>query len=170
MDLRLIPFRHNAWATRALLEVCRPLSAEQFHRRFEIGCGTLHDTFVHIIGAMDRWAERIVGAPLSSSTEGKGNFSVDQLIAMLERAAAKLEAAARSVIDDDRLDEMMEFPAGEGQPPYRFHRSTAMVHVTTHGMHHRAQIFNMLRQLGIGQSLDGDPPRISRQPRRGRSG
>ena len=31
-----------------------------------------------------------------------------------------------------------------------------MVHVTTHGMHHRAQIFNMLRHLGVKQTFDGD--------------
>ena len=157
MDLRLIPFRHNAWATRALLDLCRPLGDEQFHRRFDIGCGTLHDTFVHIIGAMDRWADRIGGTPLRPWPEGQGKFSIDELRAMLDRAAEKLEAVARRIIDDNRLDEMMEFPASEGQPPYRFHRSTAMVHVTTHGMHHRAQIFNMLRQLGVKQSLDGDP-------------
>jgi uncharacterized damage-inducible protein DinB len=157
MDLRLIPFRHNAWATRALLDACRPLAHEQFHSHFEIGCGTLHDTFVHIIGAMDRWAERIGDMPLSPSPEGTKKFNIDELSAMLDRAASKLESVAQRMIDENRLDDMMEFPAGEGQPPYRFHRSTAMVHVTTHGMHHRAQIFNMLRQLGHKQTIDGDP-------------
>src|SRR5688572_11987478 len=157
MDLRLIPFRHNAWATRALLDVCRSLTEGQFHRRFGIGCGTLHDTFAHIIGAMDRWADRIGATPLSPSPEGSGKFGIDELCAMLDRAAEKLEAVARRIIDENRLDEVMEFPAGEGRPPYRFHRSTAMVHVTTHGMHHRAQIFNMLRQLGVKQTMDGDP-------------
>ena len=156
MDLRLIPFRHNAWATRAQLDLCKPLNEEQFHRRFEIGCGNLHDTFVHIIGAMDRWADRIGGTPLSPSPQGAAKFSVEQLHAMLDRSATKLEAVARRIIDENRLDEMMEFPGPEGEPPYRFRRSTAMVHITTHGMHHRAQIFNMLRQLGVKQTFDGD--------------
>jgi uncharacterized damage-inducible protein DinB len=156
MDLRLIPFKHNAWATRAQLDLCRPLSDEQFHRRFEIGCGNLHDTFVHIIGAMDRWADRIAGVPLPPREEDPTQRTVDELSAMLDRAATKLEAVARRIIHDNRVDEMMEFPGPEGQPPYRFHRGTAMVHVTTHGMHHRAQIFNMLRHLGVKQTLDGD--------------
>jgi uncharacterized damage-inducible protein DinB len=105
---------------------------------------------------MDRWADRIGGTPLSPSPEGQGKFTLEELREMLDRAATKLEAVVRRIIDEDRLDEMMEFPGPEGEPPYRFHRSTAMVHVTTHGMHHRAQIFNMLRHLGMKQTFDGD--------------
>jgi uncharacterized damage-inducible protein DinB len=33
--------------------------------------------------------------------------------------------------------------------PERFGRGTAMVHIATHGMHHRAQALNMLRRLGV---------------------
>lgn len=157
MDLRLIPFHHNAWATRQQLEMCRPLTEAQFHRPFEIGCGNLHDTFVHIIGAMDRWADRIAGVPLGPRKEDPTHRSIDELVTMLDRAAAKLEKSARRLIDENRLDEMMEFPGPEGQPPYRFRRASAMVHVTTHGVHHRAQIFNMLRHLGVKQTLDLDP-------------
>lgn len=157
MDLRLIPFKHNAWAIRAQLDVCRPLTEEQLHRRFEIGCGNLHDTFVHMIQCMDRWADRIAGVPVPPApSESRPKRTVDELCAMLDRASTKLEAVARRIIEENRLDEMMEFPGPEGEPPYRFHRSTAMVHVTTHGMHHRAQVFNMLRHLGIKQTFDGD--------------
>lgn len=31
----------------------------------------------------------------------------------------------------------------------RFEIGAALVHVTTHGMHHRAQCLNMLRHLGV---------------------
>ena len=139
MDIRLIPFRHDLWATRARPESRRPLTEEQFHRTFEIGCGNLHDTFVHIIGAMDRWADRITGIPLGPRDESTSPLTVDQLLEKLNRAATKLEAVARRMIDENRLDEMMEFPGSDGQPPFRFHRATALVHVTTHGMHHRAR-------------------------------
>ena len=39
----------------------------------------------------------------------------------------------------------------------QFTRAAAMVHVTTHGMHHRAQALNMLRHLGVKQDQDFDP-------------
>ena len=32
---------------------------------------------------------------------------------------------------------------------HRFTLGAALVHVTTHGMHHRAQCLNMLRHLGV---------------------
>ena len=37
------------------------LSDDAWHRRFEIGPGSLHDTLTHIVGAMFRWADRIDG-------------------------------------------------------------------------------------------------------------
>ena len=43
---------HDRWATAQLLDACGKLSADQFHRRFDIGPGSLHDTLTHIVGAM----------------------------------------------------------------------------------------------------------------------
>ena len=34
---------------------------------------------------------------------------------------------------------------------FTFARGAVITHVTTHGMHHRAQCLNMLRQLGVEQ-------------------
>ena len=36
-----------------------------------------------------------------------------------------------------------------GGREYAFPRGNVIVHVTTHGMHHRAQCVNMLRHIGI---------------------
>ena len=36
-----------------------------------------------------------------------------------------------------------------GFEPISCTRSAALLHVLTHGMHHRAQCLNMLRQLGV---------------------
>jgi uncharacterized damage-inducible protein DinB len=35
-----------------------------------------------------------------------------------------------------------------GGQPYRLTLGAMLVHVTTHGMHHRAQCLNMLRRIG----------------------
>ena len=45
--------------------------------------------------------------------------------------------------------EMMEFVNPANGESFRFRRATALAYVTTHGMHHRAQALNMLRQLGV---------------------
>jgi uncharacterized damage-inducible protein DinB len=140
---------HNAWATRVVLERCRSLTPEQFGRRFEMGLGSLHDTLLHTIGAMIRWSDRIAGRTVRPSIEADTSTRTpDQLLAELDRAAMEIGAVARSMREAKRLDEIMESKFGDS-PPIHFTRGTAIVHVMTHGAHHRAQALNMLRQLGI---------------------
>ena len=151
----LIPLRHDAWATRSMLERCRALGEDQFHRRFDIGPGSLHDTFRHIIGAMLRWADRIAQRPVKESIEKGPALTVPEMLRTLDLAARDLEAVARDVYENERFADMMEWP-NEGRPPHRFHKTTALVHVTTHGMHHRGQIRWMMRQLGLDVTPDWD--------------
>ena len=47
--------KHNHWATHRIFELCTPLSAEQFHQRFGIGFGSLHDTLLHVIATIRAW-------------------------------------------------------------------------------------------------------------------
>jgi len=150
-DPLTILLRYNHWTTRQILDACVPLDASQFHRKFEMGPGSLHDTLTHIIGAMRRWAERIGDMPRTDPIEDRPH-AAEELISMLDRAAADLEASARRVTLEGRLGEVMSFqPAGH--PEYRFTRGAALVHVTTHGTHHRAQCLNMLRHLNLGKPL-----------------
>jgi uncharacterized damage-inducible protein DinB len=152
----LIPFRHNAWATRDMLERCCGLTREQFHQRFDVGPGSLHDTFRHIAGAMLRWSDRVGQRPLRESIEKGGELSADEMLRKLDEAARDLEAVARDVYENRRFEERIEFPRGGDLPPWVFHKTTALVHVTTHGMHHRAQIRWMMRQLGMDLTPDWD--------------
>ncbi len=149
---------HDAWATRAVLEACRPLSAEQFARRFDIGPGSLHDTLLHVVGAMRRWADRIARRPLRPHLEGDGMARTpDQIIEVLDQAAADLEALALGVAAAGRLEERIEvrlLPRNERFEPTL---GTALVHVLTHGSHHRAQALNMLRRLGVAELPRIDP-------------
>lgn len=55
-----------------------------------------------------------------------------------------------------RDQSLMEFSTPEGAA-FTFSRAAAIVHVLTHGVHHRAQCLNMLRRLGrplTGVDLD----------------
>ena len=145
---------HNAWATRRLVEACATLPAEQFHRRFDIGLGSLHDTLLHIVGAMQRWSDRISGAQLRPSPEAeKRPRSAGEVLELLDAAERDLATAARAASTGPGLDSRITvtFP---GEAPMVFTRAAALVHVTTHGMHHRAQALNMLRQLGCSDLVD----------------
>ena len=148
-----ILLQHNAWATRRILEGCSSLTEEQFHQRFDIGPGSLHDTLRHIIGAMLRWSDRISGDTLRPSPESDPRRrTVAELLEMLEEAHRSLTAVAEA-IGDGGLEVEMTTRFGNG-PELRFSKAAALVHATTHGMHHRAQALNMLRRLGHGGLVD----------------
>ena len=49
----------NVWATEQLLVVCERLDSAQFEQAFPIGLGSLGATLRHIVGAIDRWADRL---------------------------------------------------------------------------------------------------------------
>jgi uncharacterized damage-inducible protein DinB len=133
---------HDRWATRLIVEACAKLTPEQFHQRFEMGPGSLHDTATHIIGAMRVWADTLAVREQRARPEGQ-RWTTDQLLKMLDEAAVDLAGLAKK----HPLDGMVS-RVREGKT-YQFTRGAVLTHVTTHGMHHRAQCLNMLRQVGV---------------------
>lgn len=146
---------HNAHATRGLLESCRALTAEQLHQRFDIGLGNAHDTLRHIVGAMIRWSDRIMHREIRPSIEKELKpLNIDDLLKLLERGDRELRAAAKDA--ESKLDQEITVQFTPDYPVMRFTRATALVHVCTHGVHHRAQVLNMLRRLGVNDLPDLD--------------
>jgi uncharacterized damage-inducible protein DinB len=136
---------HDRWATAQSVDVCGKLTADQFHRLFDIGPGSLHDTLTHVVGAMRAWTETLSGAEAGPRLEGDGQRrTVEQLRALLEEAWGELAAEARR----RSLAEMVSRRTRDGRT-IEMTRGAVLVQVATHGMHHRAQCLNMLRQLGV---------------------
>jgi uncharacterized damage-inducible protein DinB len=133
----------NLWATHHLLDACRSLTDEQFHQKFQIGLGSLHDTLTHVLGAMRAWGDLIGGREPQPRLEADHPRTVDQLKSMLDEIAADFAASARAHPTDEIVT------GSRGGREYSFARGAVIVHVTTHGMHHRAQCLNMLRCLGV---------------------
>ncbi len=151
---------HNHWGIKKLLEACKPLTEADFHKSFNIGPGTLHDTLTHSIGAIFRWSDRIDGRALRPSIEGR---KPGEAKPMTHRTPVELiqlnDEACRDFADVVRrarpkLAEVREWKFGE--ETHRFTVSAAIIHVTNHGMHHRAQCMNMLKQLGRPINADLD--------------
>jgi uncharacterized damage-inducible protein DinB len=70
--------------------------------------------------------------------------SPDQLRALLEEASQALRDEAHR----RPLPEMVTRRLRDGRT-IQLTRGAVITHVTTHGMHHRAQCLNMLRRLGV---------------------
>jgi uncharacterized damage-inducible protein DinB len=161
---------HDAWGTRLLLDRARPLSRDQFHRRFEIGPGSLHDTFTHMLGAMRRWSDRLAERPLRPAlmfiperpdiAHDSAERTVEQLIELHTLAAADIAAIAQNVRATSTLASTitLDWPAENGKTKrYTFTRGAVFTHVCTHGVHHRAQIINMFRHLSVPGLSDNLP-------------
>jgi uncharacterized damage-inducible protein DinB len=153
---------HNLWATRRVLEACLPLSAEQFARPFDMGPGNLHDTLTHIIAAMRRWCDRLAGRTLRPAIDkplrnvgAAGMVSQyktrtpAELIALLEEAAKELDALVHGLGRPGARSLGDTVPVEFNGKVYTFTLGAGLVHVLTHGVHHRAQCLNMLRQIGV---------------------
>jgi uncharacterized damage-inducible protein DinB len=144
-DCLQVLLSHDRWSTAQLLGACGKLSADQFHRRFEIGPGSLHDTLTHVIGVMRTWAQTLAGRELGPRLEGDGqDRNPEQLLSLLDEASQELSAEARR----RPLGETVARRLRDGRT-VQLTRTAVLTHVATHGMHHRAQCLNMLRQLGI---------------------
>ena len=136
---------HDRWATTQLLDACGKLTDEQFHRRFDIGPGSLHDTLTHVVGVIRALTETLAGAePRPRLEDGAQRRTPEQLRSLLDEAWPEFAAEARR----RPLDETVSRTTRDGRT-LRMTRAAVLAHVTTHGTHHRAQCLNMLRQLGV---------------------
>ncbi|HEY8751153.1 MAG TPA: DinB family protein [Tepidisphaeraceae bacterium] len=137
-----ILLKHNQWANREMILACGRLTPEQFHRRFEMGPGSLHDTVTHILGSMRNWGDALAGREERARLENS-QHTTDELLTLLDEISADLV----HTIFAHPLDET--FTRTRGGKVFTFTRGAVITHVTTHAMHHRAQCLNMLRQLGV---------------------
>ena len=133
---------HNLWANHLILQACSALKPEQFHQRFEIGPGSLHDTMAHLIWAMGRWSDTLAGREMRPPWDGKQQ-SIEELKKLHDELAAEIAVSAQMFPLDGIVNTIR---AGK---TFQYTRAAVLTHVTTHGMHHRAQCLNMLRHLGV---------------------
>ena len=133
---------HDKWATQKVIDACRDLTQEQFHQEFEMGLGTLHNSIVHIISAMYGWSDLLAQREARPRLE-YDERSIEQLTELHNQTSEEFTKLALAHPVDEAV-------SGErGGRSYTFMRGAVVTHVTTHGMHHRAQCLNMLRQLGV---------------------
>ena len=132
--------RYHHWATSRLLEHADKLSSVQFHQRFQIGPGSVHDTLVHIVECVLIWSDFMRG---DSPRRLHGRvFTVLEISKQLDKSVAEFEEwLGKPLTDIVRVD----FD-GTVVP---FTRAVAIMQPLVHGTHHRAQCLNMLKQLGV---------------------
>lgn len=140
-------FAHNDWARDKLLACAAGLSAAQLDRPFEMGAGSLGATLRHLYGAERIWLTRWRGAEQPRWPHAHEIVALADLqSAWLSLSAARNEDLAGWRADDLRRSVTYTDIRGA---TWTHALGDILLHVCNHGLHHRAQTMNMLRQLGV---------------------
>ena len=147
--------RHDAWTTRSLLALSSDLTDAELDREFDIGHRSLRRTVVHIIVNMKCWCDLMAANPQRWSAQTAPPVkTLSGLTHRLDVVAEQLLALGRSVEDENREDDF--FVDYLDNPPGRKPLGAGLLHIATHGMHHRAQCLYIMRQLGVKGLIEGD--------------
>ena len=143
-----------------LLDWTRPLSAEQYHRAFAIGPGSLAKVLTHTLQAEWYYVHRIEGQTTRITGKPPVDDEAPPAFSVLESAWAELTKRTRAAIVSmwgaagsgrgwmtpriyERYDNNQQVPSITATPADIF------TQLAFHEVHHRAQAMNILRQLGV---------------------
>jgi uncharacterized damage-inducible protein DinB len=144
-------FRHNAWATKQLLEFCRDLSTEQLSAPGLGTYGGIRETFNHIILSDARYLRRLAGSgPSWVDNQGGSDpgdvdpesVDIDQLHWRVEETEKLWVELLSKPLDADRLIIL-------DQGAYQAHAGVVVAQALHHGNAHREQICAILTGAGI---------------------
>ncbi len=143
---------HDAGTTRELISIAADLDPAALERAFPIGLGSVRATLHHIVRVMECWMDLMLEKPVRARFEIEAPLS--EFSARLDTVASELRTLAETLATEGRIDST--FVDLLDDPPKEKTFGGALVHVATHGMHHRAQVLWMLRELGVGELPEGD--------------
>ena len=99
---------------------------------------------------MEIWAALMTDQEVPSNHDQTLTGMIDRLAV----AETRLKLVARKVADTNMWDELWTDHLDD--PPRQKSFGTAIAHVITHSMHHRAQVLYMLRLSGVESLPEGD--------------
>lgn len=152
MDLLDRMLRHDSWTTEQLLMVAATLNDDQLDRWHHVGHRTIRDTFDHMIWNIECWTDLMRGVDVR--TRPASPASISELSARLQDGSRELHALARELFDQGRENET--FVDHLDSPPREKSFAATILHLATHGMHHRSQLLWMLRRTGLNDLPEGD--------------
>jgi len=142
---------HDSWTTHQFLRICARLSDNEVDQEFDIAHRTIRRTLDHVVWNIECWTDLMQKRQVRTRD---ANSSMASLMGRFQTATEEFHSVAWQFFDEGRLDEcyldVLE------RPPKEKSMGGTILHVVTHGMHHRAQLMFMLRQLGVSNIPEGD--------------
>jgi uncharacterized damage-inducible protein DinB len=154
-------FDTDRWAMRQLLAECQRLSQEQFERELVLGAESLERTVTHMVSTLFYFADRLERRPARPRLERAGQrHSAAELSNLYERGADELDAAVTSALARHALSHTLNWTdsdegeiAAEDQVSY----AVALAQMVDHAIHHRTQVMDMLKLLGVERPMPWHP-------------
>ncbi len=144
-------FGHNRWATDQLLTVAARLTPEEWLAPGTAGHGSVRDTLVHAIGTQRGWCSWWDGSlpPMEAyalKADPHDYPDIDSVRAFW-RAVAESSQTFFDGLSDADVERVFSFPLPNGMQ-FRLTLWQMMLHVSTHGTQHRAEVAAMLTGFG----------------------
>jgi uncharacterized damage-inducible protein DinB len=137
-------FDHHIWATRTLLDACRPLSAEQLTSPGSASFGSILETLNHFVGSDGNYMRQLGGDP-PEWPFGDAHAGIDALADHVAKTALAWDV----LLSSGEFDAQRELVLPEDEGVYRTHAGIVLAQVFVHGTLHREQVCSMLTALGI---------------------
>ena len=138
-------YAYNDWANDKVLSLCDGLTDAQLDTPREMGFATLRATLFHILTAEKVWMERWQSVPWRPFPIEPNGMSVDAIRDQLRDVAQQ----RKQLIDDNRHNDFALRVSYQDskKTPYDHLLMDLLLHVANHGVHHRAQALNYLKQF-----------------------
>src|SRR5262245_46856859 len=139
-------YEYGVWANERLLAQAARLTEEQRRQRWSQGYQSIHDSFVHLLGADLRWFARWKEDTLPPMATGERFPTLDAIRA----AWTPLVAERRSYIaglTEDGLRHVIPLRSQEGQT-FELARWQGILQCANHATQHRSEIAAMLTDAG----------------------
>ena len=137
-------FAHNDWARDKVMALAAPLSDEQLDHPFEMGPGSLRRTMLHLWACEQRWLNRWRSG--AAGLDDEPNLAMGELWDRFRETAGERDAFFDSV-GEPGFSKKTSFT--EDGKKHTYPLGDMVLHVSNHGIHHRAQALNMLRRLEV---------------------
>jgi uncharacterized damage-inducible protein DinB len=141
-DVLLDAFRHNSWATKQLLAVCRNLSEEQLTASAPSSFGSILATLNHFIRSDAGYLRSLSGTAPTWLLDRAETADFDQLYQRVEETERNWERFLSQPLDVERVLIL-------GQGTYEAHAGVLIAQALHHGNAHREQICAMLTGFGV---------------------
>jgi uncharacterized damage-inducible protein DinB len=137
-------FKHNLWANLIVLDKCSELSDEQLDTEVSGTYGSILNTLLHIVGAEERYIDRLLQRPWSPLREREDFKGFADLRAAAEKSGAELIKIAESC-DPNAI---LRGTNRDGKR-YEIAAPVMLTQAINHSTEHRTHINSILTHLGI---------------------